>query len=314
MLISVVIPVYNAEKFLPKCLDSIITQTYKDLEVILINDGSTDRSGEICDEFSRKNERITVIHKENGGVSSARNAGLKVVKGQYVGFVDPDDWIEGKMFETLYKLAVENNADISSCGYFREDSEGHITNKIIDSKVISYSQTEALNTILSEEHFKGFTCNKLFSKEILKDITFDEDIHFCEDLLFCCQAISNSNKLVYDTTPYYHYITHSNNASQSQFSLKKLTSLDALKKIVDLLENKKGVEINKFKNYYAHMNISLLMNGIKEDKIKKDIRKELKGNLKRFKISDLTSKFVKLSCAIARVNVNLYYFIWNKAK
>ncbi|PFQ01438.1 glycosyltransferase family 2 protein [Bacillus cereus] len=314
MLISVVIPVYNAEKFLPKCLNSIKNQTYKDLEVILINDGSTDRSGEICDEFSQKNERITVIHKENGGVSSARNAGLKAVKGQYVGFVDPDDWIEEKMLETLYKLVAENNADIAACGYFREDSEGRITNKLLDSKVISYNQTEALNTILSEEHFKGFTCNKLFSTEILKDITFDEEIHFCEDLLFCCQAISNSNKLVYDTTPYYHYITHNSNASQSQFSLKKLTALDALKNIVDLLENKEGVKINKFKNYYAHMNISLLMNGMKENKIQKDTRKELKGNLKRFKISDLTSKFVKLSCAIARVNVNLYYLIWNKAK
>ncbi|MBK0074660.1 glycosyltransferase [Bacillus sp. S56] len=317
MLISLIIPVYNAEKFLPRCLDSVKNQTYNDLEIILVNDGSTDYSGLICDEYAQKDKRFTVIHKENGGVSSARNIGLDVASGKYIGFVDPDDWIETNMFENLYHLIEKNKADIVACGYIRETVDGIILNKNIESDVKILNKEEALNTILNPNGFRGFLWNKLFSVDVLnKDFKmyFDENIHFCEDLLFCCQAVSNSRNIVYDSTPYYHYIIHSNNASQSQFSLKKLTALTALINIINLLNTKEGVEIEEYKNYYMHMNISLLMNGMQEERLEKENYKELKGNLYRFKISDLTNKFVKLSCIITRLNINLYYFIWKKTK
>ncbi|MCU5701902.1 glycosyltransferase, partial [Bacillus cereus] len=238
MLISLIIPVYNAEKFLPRCLDSVKNQTYNDLEIILVNDGSTDYSGLICDEYAQKDKRFTVIHKENGGVSSARNIGLDVASGKYIGFVDPDDWIETNMFENLYHLIEKNKADIVACGYIRETVDGIILNKNIESDVKILNKEEALNTILNPNGFRGFLWNKLFSVDVLnKDFKmyFDENIHFCEDLLFCCQAVSNSRNIVYDSTPYYHYIIHSNNASQSQFSLKKLTALTALINIINLL-------------------------------------------------------------------------------
>ncbi|MBT2614119.1 MULTISPECIES: glycosyltransferase [unclassified Bacillus (in: firmicutes)] len=313
-LISIIIPIYNAEKYLSKCLISITSQTYKNLEIILINDGSTDQSGFISDQFSEKDNRITVIHKENGGVSSARNLGLKTARGKYIGFVDPDDWVDLKMFESLYKLINENQSDIAACGYLRENPDGVVINKITEPNVFSYNQAEALDAILSEDGFKGFTCNKLFSADILQNIVFDEDIHFCEDLLFCCQAISNSNKIVYNSTPHYHYIIHDNNASQSQFSLKKLTALDALTRIVNLLSDKEGIQLEKFKNYFMHMNISLLMNGIQENKCESNIRKRLKKNLYQYKLNELTGKFVKISCAISRININLFYRVWKFAK
>ena len=112
-LISIIIPVYNVEKYLAKCVESVINQTYKKIQIILIDDGSTDNSGKICDDFKLKDNRIEVIHKKNGGLSDARNAGLKIVKGDYIGFIDSDDYIEKDMYETLLCLLIENNADIS---------------------------------------------------------------------------------------------------------------------------------------------------------------------------------------------------------
>ena len=111
-LISIIVPVYNVEKYLEKCVDSIINQTYKNIEIILVDDGSKDNSGKICDIIKEKDERIKVIHKQNGGLSDARNAGLKIAKGTYIGFVDSDDYIAEDMYQTLYSLSKEKNADI----------------------------------------------------------------------------------------------------------------------------------------------------------------------------------------------------------
>ena len=116
-LISIIIPVYNVEKYLRKCLDSIINQTYKKLEIILIDDGSTDNSGKICEEYAKKDDRIIVIHKENAGVSSARNRGIELANGKYIGFIDSDDWIEENMYETLYQNLLQFDVDISMCNY-----------------------------------------------------------------------------------------------------------------------------------------------------------------------------------------------------
>ncbi|MBT2616776.1 MULTISPECIES: glycosyltransferase [unclassified Bacillus (in: firmicutes)] len=313
MLISIIIPVYNAEKYLTKCLESVKNQTHQDLEVILVNDGSTDQSSSICNEYAQKDKRFNVIHKKNGGVSSARNEGLKVAKGEYIGFIDPDDWVEGCMFEKLYQLAIENNADISMCGYYKEKVDGTVLNNIINSPVIELTPIESINNILNKNDYRGFLWNKLFSADILKKtpvVDFNNEIHFCEDLLFCCQSILKCGSIVFDSTPYYHYIIHDNNASQSYFSPKKLTSLVALEKIIELLNDEKDIEIKKFKNYYMHMNISLLMNGIYERKCKNEDRKRLKKNLFRFKLNDLTEKNIKFSCAITRVNIILFYFFW----
>ena len=118
-LISVIIPVYNVEQYLSKCLDSVVNQTYKNLEVILVDDGSTDNSGKICDEFALKDNRIIVIHKSNGGLSSARNEGLKFAKGQYVGFVDSDDYIEIGMYEKLLEVSLKYGSDVVCSNYYR---------------------------------------------------------------------------------------------------------------------------------------------------------------------------------------------------
>ncbi|MFP3376834.1 glycosyltransferase [Bacillus sp. SIMBA_069] len=318
MLISLIIPVYNAEKFLPRCLESIRNQSYRDLEIILVNDGSTDRSGLICDEYAQKDKRFKVIHKENGGVSSARNAALSIASGVYIGFVDPDDWIEPIMFEKLHELIQKNQVDIAICGYTKENIDGDILQEIVAPGIKVLNRTEALNNILDINGFRGFLCNKLFSSELFPEnfeINFDENIHFCEDLLFCCKAILNAENVVYDSTPYYHYIIHDENASKAKYSLKKLTALDALENIIHLFNiDDVDIDIKKYKSYYTHMNISLLMHGIQEGKIEEKHYEKLKKNLYHFKVSDLNGSFLKVSTVIARMNVRLYYFIWKNFK
>lgn len=316
MLISLIVPVYNAEKFLPRCLESIKNQSYREMEIILVNDGSTDRSGLICDEYAQKDKRFKVIHKKNGGVSSARNAALSIVSGRYIGFVDPDDWIEPIMFEKLHELIQKNQADIAICGYIKENTDGDILQETVAPSIKVLNRTEVLNSILDLNGFRGFLWNKLFSSKLFHknfEMNFDENIHFCEDLLFCCKAILNAENIVYDSTPYYHYIIHDNNASKAKYSLKKLTALDALENIIRLL-NIDDVDKRKYKSYYAHMNISLLMHGIQEGSIEGKQYEKLKKNLYRFKISDLNGNFLRVSAVIARINVCLYYFVWKKFK
>lgn len=316
MQISIIVPIFNAEKYLHKSLNSLKNQTYKDLEIILVNDGSTDNSGVICDEFSQKDDRFKVIHKENGGVSSARNAALKIVSGEYVGFVDPDDWVENSMFEDLLELATKHKADISMCGYIKEKPDKTIIELTKPKGTYEYTKIDAINNILNTKSFRGFLWNKLFSTNLLKEnkITFDEKVHFCEDMLFCCQAFSRSEKIVYNTSPLYHYIIHETNASKSQFSPKKLTALSALIKIIDMLYEVKGVNLNKFKNYFMNMNISLLMHGIKDGNLGDEVLKNLKNNLYRYKINELTNRSVKLSCILSRTNVTLSYLVWKIVK
>ena len=121
--ISVIVPIYNVEKYLDRCLKSIINQTYKNLEIILIDDGSPDNCGTICDEYAKKDNRIKVVHKDNGGLVKARNTGLDIATGEYISFIDPDDWIELNMYEEMIKIADETNTDIVRCGYYRDNDK-----------------------------------------------------------------------------------------------------------------------------------------------------------------------------------------------
>lgn len=133
-LISIIVPVYKVENYLSKCLDSMICQTYKNIEIILVDDGSPDNSGKICDDYAKKDSRIKVIHKENGGLSDARNAGLKIATGKYIGFVDSDDYISVEMYEKLYNQAKKEDADIACCNYYRVKMEKNLIKELLEIK------------------------------------------------------------------------------------------------------------------------------------------------------------------------------------
>jgi len=149
--ISIIVPVYNVELYLGKCIDSILNQTFSGFELILVNDGSLDNCGSICDSFAKLDRRVKVIHKGNGGLSSARNAGLEIACGEYIGFVDSDDYIERQMYETLYNQATETSSDIVVCDFYMIDENGKILNneknQVIPSQVIEYINIQSLKAM-----------------------------------------------------------------------------------------------------------------------------------------------------------------------
>ncbi len=226
-LISVIIPVYNVEKYIRQCLNSIIAQTYTNLEIILVDDGSTDNSGKICDEYAKKDNRIKVIHKQNEGLPSARNVALKVCSGQYVGFVDSDDHISSDMYEYLYNLITENNADISMCNMFIEKNEQRIKSNIIDT----------LYKCVTQEEFFKFPCwrvvwNKLYRSSLLRNFSFTSGISYGEDTLFLFEVITHSDKMAIGNKQKYYYRENSSSITH-KFNKRNMQYLDIEKRIMD---------------------------------------------------------------------------------
>lgn len=222
-LISVIVPIYKVEKYLKRCVDSILNQTYKNLEIILVDDGSPDNCPKMCDEYAEKDDRIKVIHKENGGVSSARNAALKAASGDYIGFVDADDFIHPKMYEILLKNATENNCDCAICDRSKLNND-ECVNLAIDEKIAP----EILSTydILKREFAWGdfnICCtvwNKLIKKNILGNIVFDETISSGEDTYFVSQIVLKCKRISYMKLPLYNYIQVEGSATNGALSDK----------------------------------------------------------------------------------------------
>lgn len=215
-LISVIVPIYNSEQYLEECIDSIINQTYKNLEIILVDDGSTDSSGRICDEFARKDNRVRVIHKENGGLQEARSVGINAAKGAFIGFVDSDDWIDADMYESFYKNI--GLSDLVTSGLWRYDISG-ARNKVVDPLAAGVydGQSEYFceNLIIFKGDTEGsmFGCilnnvqNKLFKASIIKDCyaSVNVNINYAEDLLLTRVYALRCKEIIVTHDCYYHY-------------------------------------------------------------------------------------------------------------
>lgn len=220
--ISVIVPVYKVEKYLNKCIDSILAQTFEDFELILVDDGSPDRCGEICDEYARRDNRIKVIHKENGGVSSARNAGLDIARGKYVNFIDSDDWIEKEALETLYKLSSQTGADIVQ-------GKGSIVKDELEVKLIKkrsfneYSNIEALYELFNYKNgeIRIVAFNKLYLRKLFKYLRYPEGKIY-EDEYLTPRLIYKANKILVVNSQLYHYRLSENSIMRSEFNIKNL--------------------------------------------------------------------------------------------
>lgn len=238
-IISIIIPVYNTEKYLSRCIDSVLSQSWTDIEVILVNDGSIDYSGNICDKYAALDHRVKVIHIKNQGVCHARNIGLYKAKGDYVLFVDSDDWIDTNMCGTLIDMIQNNNADMSTCGYKIEDENGNIIYEIKERYNYVLNKWDSLITLFKprDYKYKGNMCDKLFLREkiVKNELSFNEKIFYNEDRLFIYNYMLVSNKVAYTTIPYYHYIQHKNSAMNSMsqtYNKKQLTFMDAFDQMI----------------------------------------------------------------------------------
>ena len=209
--ISIIVPIYKVEPYLRECLDSLVNQTYRNLEIILVDDGSPDNCGIICDEYATQDSRVIVIHKENGGVSSARNAGLAVATGEWIGFVDADDWVDPDMFEYLLSLTQKHNADAAQCGFTLEEHSGGIE--------MFCARKETCLSGSAEQYAAGdwpqignSTCNKLYYAKLLSQISYDPECPMGEDLLFNLYYLLKSTRFVLGDKTKYHYRQHSASA------------------------------------------------------------------------------------------------------
>lgn len=242
-LISVIIPVYNVERYLPECLKSVSEQTYKNLEIILVDDGSTDNSGQLCDIWSERDNRIITIHKKNGGVSSARNAGLKIAKGDFVGFVDSDDWIESRMYEKL--IDAIGNGDMACCGYI-DYPLGTLDTPA--AKGVKASEPcgviEAAERIYERDGYFTAIWNKLFRREVLiKDGAFlqmDTSLCWGEDEVWLAEVLGKCKKIVFIPETLYHWRPTQNSATRNnRITDRQMTLFKAKDKTLQLLPKDK---------------------------------------------------------------------------
>lgn len=217
-LISIIIPAYNLETYIPKTLDSVLAQTYGNLQIIVVNDGSGDGTGEILDEYARKDSRIQVIHQENGGVTRARLRGIAEAKGQYIGFVDGDDYIEPQMFARLMENMQTYEADISHCGHRMIYPSGMIEYYYNTGKMVVQNREQGCADLLEGGFVEPGLCNKLYRRELFEGLTewMDTSIRINEDLLMNFYLFRKANISVYEDVCPYHYLLRRGSASKTR--------------------------------------------------------------------------------------------------
>lgn len=236
-LISVIVPVYNVAPYLRKCINSVLSQTYSNLELILIDDGSNDGSSDICDEYPIIDNRVTVIHKKNGGLSSARNKGLENAKGQYIAFLDSDDWIHEKMYEVLLAEIVKANADISTCGTLCVWNDNPKEVIRASTNAIVRDRKQALQDLINNDKCIRFEVwNKLYKKEVINSIRFKEGQVY-EDIYFERMVFRNVNTVTTVEVPYHYYRVARPGNTSSSFSSSRLSMFSELSDFIAELKD-----------------------------------------------------------------------------
>ncbi|WP_175629937.1 glycosyltransferase family 2 protein [Bacteroides acidifaciens] len=224
VIISVIVPIYKVEKYLRRCVDSILSQTYKDLEVILVDDGSPDRCGEICDEYKKCDSRVRVVHKQNGGLSDARNAGLQIATGEYVAFVDSDDWVAKDYLEKLYLALINTGSDICECEIIR--TTGNVEFCECENTTICYHTQEALGLLIQDKVFHQYVWNKLYKRNCISDIYFEKG-RTNEDEFWTYQVFGRAKHITKLGIALYFYFQRKSSIMGVGYNIKRLDALEA---------------------------------------------------------------------------------------
>ena len=235
-LISVIVPVYKVEKYLDRCVESIVNQTYKNLEIILVDDGSPDNCGAMCDKWAEKDSRIKVIHKENGGLSDARNAGMDIATGDLMGFVDSDDWIHENYICYMLQAIKICDAEIAACDISIVTDDDSVKSEKMNFDYVEYTNEEAMSYLTQGQKVRAVAWNKLYSKKLLKNERFPYG-RFHEDEFFTYKIIGKTNKVLYVNCPLYYYYQRVGSIMNS-ISVKHLDALDAYLERIEYLKIK----------------------------------------------------------------------------
>lgn len=307
--ISIIVPVYKVEKYLDKCIESILNQTFKDFELILVDDGSPDRCGEMCDEYAKKDSRIVSVHKENGGLSDARNYGIDISNGKYIGFVDSDDYIEADMYETLYNNIIENDADVSVCGMY-QCYQNNFYRECKTDEFFVVGGKEALKMALEGIKFSVPACNKIYKKEIITKNKYPVG-KLSEDAFVTPKLLAQVNKVVVTTEPKYYYVHRENSITCSEFKMKDFDVVDAYKMNLDfVMQNYPELEPQAmFRYLWAHMYVldkiilSKNLNGTNEYK---NVVNFLKKNAWKIITNPCFTRNRKIATIALLINKNIY--------
>ena len=289
-LVSIIVPVYNSGQYLPRCIDSILNQSYRDLELLLVDDGSKDDSGSICDAYTEKDSRVRVFHKENGGVSSARNLGLQEAKGEWVCFVDSDDELLPEGLQTMVR-GVSEEVDLVMAGYYELEGESLQTDTSSFGKDGIIDRNEALLMMYpsADMPYMGYPWGKLFKRTLVSDnkVSFDEHIRIKEDTLFVVEYLCGIKKRVYySSTPVYKYIklpTGVMGGMSHSYNPNYLTSFDAVVRMNKLVQGLPNISeslsnaakyevVNRIYLVYGHM----LENGVVDKKVISELKSRAK--------------------------------------
>ena len=249
-LISVIVPVYKVEKYLDRCVQSIVDQTYRNLEIILVDDGSPDNCGAMCDAWTEKDSRIRVIHKENGGLSDARNAGMAVATGEYTGFIDSDDYIAPEMYQLLFERLAQDGGDIAACGVEMVFEDGTPSRMLTKAGSCVLDRQEAMTAIVEESWLKQPVWYKLYKTELVRDILFPVG-KYHEDVFWSYRAVAQAKKVSVFDTPCYFYVQRSGSIMGEGYSLKRLDAIEAKAQRLEFLEREFPVLAEKAKTDLA---------------------------------------------------------------
>lgn len=265
--ISIIVPVYNLENYIEKAINQLTSQTYKNLEIILVDDGSTDKSLELCNTFAKSDNRIVVIHQENRGVSVARNTGIKYATGEYIGFFDGDDDIESDIFEFLYNNLVKNNADISICGVTIINPDNSVNN-ISTGKQIIWNNPQDYIKALFKGNATMSVYTKLFKASICKETDFPEDIRVNEDKFYCFSVALKANCICLNDIPKYTYYRRVGSATVTNFTEKFFDSIKSSDMMINISKEKypdllNNAHANKLATVLRTYKLMILRKGIK---------------------------------------------------
>lgn len=321
-VISVIVPVYKVEKYLEDCVNSLVNQTLKDLEIILVDDGSPDDCGKICDRLAESDRRIKVIHKSNGGLSSARNAGIAVARGEYIGFVDSDDWIEPDMYEYLLALIRKYNADVADCEMLETSKREYVTIKERE-KIEKLNRKEALDVFfrVSKSNINYCVCDKLFKKAIFEKVRFKEGIIF-EDIDFNYRTLIEIKTLVVSNVPKYYYYKNPDGISRNSFRKKDLELLDVWDNIIELSkiytpEHKLDAEFNRKRADFGLL-CKMFKYGCRDDGDYSSIRQKLLKSVRKNFVILLKGRLPmnrKILLVLMTINYRLVaYPLWIRRK
>ena len=316
-LITVIVPVYKVEQYIERCVRSICMQTYQNLEIILVDDGSPDQSGKICDELAKQDSRIRVIHKENGGQASARNRGLDEANGDFIGFVDADDWIAPEMYESLYTLMKQQTAQIACCGIDRCNDSGHVSyfNPSVDEQ-FTLNRNDAMIRLIENDRITSSPCDKLYCKSIFFGLRMQEGMIF-EDFEIMHHCIFRAERVAYTGMPYYHYYLSPNSTLRQTFTPKQFDSVRASEMRLDFYQQNSPENLEIVEAKHVEICLDVLYRSRKSSACKQ-LRQQLKKALALFlrnhpslKLSSKTKiKLLFLRFGIPVYSMAMRVFYW----